>query len=649
MPNPVAANVGGYRPDLDGLRGIAVAAVVAYHLELPFATGGFVGVDVFFVLSGYLITRLIAEEMRSGAFSLTRFYERRIRRIVPAMVFVCACTTAMAIAFLLPDELKRYSSSLIAAAFSYSNVWFFDNSGYFDPGSGTQPLLHTWSLGIEEQFYIVFPLLLLAVFRWRPRALGTVIWLAFAASLVASVVLLPEHPAATFYLLHTRAWELLTGSILALGLLPRPASQAQREIAFAAGIVAIAVAVFGFASKTPFPGASALLPCIGTALAIWASEGGEAAGSRFLKFRPLMFLGLISYSLYLWHWPLIVFTKLATSKHLAWTEQVSLAVVMVGLAIFTWHFVELPFRRGGAGAFSRHAIFASGTLGLGALAASAWALIALGGIPERFPETVLQIAAAREDASPLREKCHSHAGSKSFDDTCVLGDDVAPSVIVYGDSHGAEFSAVLGEFAKPRHASVRQITASGCPPASGFTYARRSACSEYNDRMLERLTSIAPSTVVLASYSLTWSREFPDQFWPGIERTIIALRGAGHRVIVLGPVPDLPSASGIPAAVARWAALGGDPSDYSFEQHDDEIHDVEARLSTIATAQGAIFLPISQEICSGSRCKAYQDGAVLYFDNNHLSRSGAQLIASRLLVPVIWPEPELSGMHASAP
>ena len=311
MPNPVAANVGGYRPDLDGLRGIAVAAVVAYHLELPFATGGFVGVDVFFVLSGYLITRLIAEEMRSGAFSLTRFYERRIRRIVPAMVFVCACTTAMAIAFLLPDELKRYSSSLIAAAFSYSNVWFFDNSGYFDPGSGTQPLLHTWSLGIEEQFYIVFPLLLLAVFRWRPRALGTVIWLAFAASLVASVVLLPEHPAATFYLLHTRAWELLTGSILALGLLPRPASQAQREIAFAAGIVAIAVAVFGFASKTPFPGASALLPCIGTALAIWASEGGEAAGSRFLKFRPLMFLGLISYSLYLWHWPLIVFTKLA--------------------------------------------------------------------------------------------------------------------------------------------------------------------------------------------------------------------------------------------------------------------------------------------------------------------------------------------------
>jgi hypothetical protein len=317
--------------------------------------------------------------------------------------------------------------------------------------------------------------------------------------------------------------------------------------------------------------------------------------------------------------------------------------------VFTWRFVEQPFRRRGLHGFSQRAIFMSGTMGLSALAASAWVLIALGGIPQRFPESVLKIAAARDDASPLREKCHARAGSKSYDDTCVIGDDVAPSIIVYGDSHGAELSAVLGALAKPRHASVRQITASGCPPASGFTFPSGPACGQYNDKTLERLTAIAPSTIVLVSYSLTWSREYPQQFWPGIARTISSLRGAGHRVIVLGPVPDLPSAPGIPAAVARWAAMGGDPMDYSFAQREDEIRDVEARLNTIATAQGAIFLPISQEICSGSRCKAYQDGAVLYFDNNHLSMSGAQLIATRLLVPVIWPEAEFNEQRASAP
>ncbi|HML30128.1 MAG TPA: acyltransferase family protein, partial [Hyphomicrobium sp.] len=477
MLNQAAKPGEGYRRDLDGLRGIAVAAVVAYHLDLSFVPGGFVGVDIFFVLSGFLITRLIAAELRDGTFSIARFYERRIRRIVPALVFVCACTTAAAIAFLLPDELQRYASSLMAAAFSYSNVWFFLHSGYFDPGSGAQPLLHTWSLGIEEQFYIVFPLLLMAVVRWWPRALAPVVWLALAASLAASIFFLPAHPMATFYLLHTRAWELLAGAIVALGLLPRPASRSQSEIAAALGLALIAVAIFAYTSKTPFPGAAALLPCIGTALAIWAGQGSSergnavAIGTRVLTFRPLILLGLISYSLYLWHWPLIVFTKVMTSARLEGPERIALVVAAIILATATWYFIEQPFRRRGASGFAPRAIFRAGTLGLGALAASAAILISLNGMPHRFPQAVLEIASAQADASPLREKCHFHGdGIRSYDDTCIIGDDVAPSVIVYGDSHGAEFSAALGEFAKARHASVRQITASGCPPASGFTF-----------------------------------------------------------------------------------------------------------------------------------------------------------------------------------
>jgi peptidoglycan/LPS O-acetylase OafA/YrhL len=643
-----------YRADIDGLRGIAVAAVVAYHLGLPFASGGFVGVDVFFVLSGFLITRIIADELRAGTFSIARFYERRIRRIVPALVFVCALTTAAAVAFLLPDELQRYASSLLAATFSISNIWFLVHSGYFDAKSGTQPLLHTWSLGIEEQFYIVFPLLLIAIYRWWPRALAKVVWLGFAASLAASIVFLPGHPLETFFLLHSRAWELLAGSIVALGLVPRPASRLQSEAAAAAGVVAIVVSIFAYTSKTPFPGVAALLPCIGTAAAIWAGEGrrehGTPTTARLLSIRPLVLLGLISYSLYLWHWPLIVFTKLATSDRLDGVQQLALVVAAISLASATWYFVEQPFRRRRSDNLSRRSIFEGGALGLGALAAVAAILVTLDGMPQRFPAAVLQIAAAQADASPLRDKCHFHGqGNGSYDDTCIIGDDIAPSVIVYGDSHGAEFSAALGEFAKSRHASVRQITASGCPPAEGFTFPADKGCERYNSAIIDRLKMISPATIVLATYSLAWHREYPEQFWPSFERTIATLRAAGHRVIVIGPVPDMPEAAGIPAAVARWTAKGRDPDKFSFKFGAEEVNGVEARLNDIATAQGAIFVPVSSELCSGKRCKPYEDGAVLYFDNNHLSMSGAQLIASRLLVPVIWPEPDISGLSTGQP
>ncbi|MFT3732062.1 MAG: acyltransferase family protein [Hyphomicrobium sp.] len=633
-----------YRPDLDGLRGIAVLAVVAYHLDLPFASGGFVGVDVFFVLSGYLITRLIAAELQTGDFSIARFYERRIRRIVPALVFVCACTTAVAVTFLLPDELLRYAKSLIATAFSVSNIWFYAHSGYFDAVSGSQPLLHTWSLGIEEQFYIVFPLMLMAVYRWWPQALGKIIWLAFTASLIASIVFLPQHPLATFYLLHARAWELLTGAVVALGLVPPPASRAQSEAAATLGIAAIAVSIFAYTTKTPFPGAAALLPCIGTAMAIWAGERSGARATSALSFRPLTWLGLISYSLYLWHWPLIVFTKLAMSGPLHLEHQVAIAVIAVVFATGTWYFIEQPFRRRGPAGFSRAEIFKGGALSLGALTAAAAGLITLNGMPQRFPASVLEIDAARADSSPLRAKCHyDFKLQHSYDDTCIIGDSVAPSVIVYGDSHGAELSAVLGDIAKARHASIRQVTASGCPPAVGFSFPNDDHCERYNAAIIDRLSSISPTTVVLATYALGWNREYPEQFLPAMERSIAALRSAGHRVIVVGPVPDMPDAASIPAAVARWTAKGRDPKDFSFPAKD--LGELEARLSAIATANGAIFVPISPQFCSETRCKPYADGAVLYFDNNHLSMSGAQLIANRVLVPVIWPEPSLSNLR----
>ena len=626
-----------YRRDLDGLRGIAVGVVVAYHLDASLAPGGFVGVDVFFVLSGFLITGLIAAELEGAVFSIANFYDRRIRRIVPALVFVCACTTVLALAILLPSELELYASSLLATALSVSNFWCLFNSGYFDPYAEVHPLFHTWSLGVEEQFYIIFPLLLMAVFKWRRAGLGTIIWLLFAGSLVLSVVRLEEHPQSTFYLLPTRAWELLTGSIVALGLVPKPASRLVRDVAGAFGLLAIAAAVFAYTSKTPFPGLAALPPCIGAALVIWAGQG-ENAPARMLTMRPLVFLGLISYSLYLWHWPLIVFANLLNVEALSHFQQLVVAATSITLAALTWRFIEQPFRRRDASGFTRPAILWSGGLSLGGLVAVAFVLNSSQGLPSRFSQQALDLTNAKHDSSPFRKKCHFDQTAKvSYEDTCVLGEVVSPKIIVYGDSHGAEFSAVLGVLAKSRNESIRQITASACPPAADFSMPIRKDCGRYNAAMLAKLATIDPATIIIAANSIAWSYENPEQYWQGLRKSLTALSHAGHRLIVLGQVPRLPNNMQAPVTVARWTGQGHDPADFKFSL-DDRFRDVDANLRSIAADVNAAYVPVASGLCKDEQCSAYLEEAVLYTDDNHLSMHGAGLLARKLLVPVLWPE-----------
>lgn len=628
-----------YRRDLDGLRGVAVGAVVAYHLGLPLAPGGFVGVDVFFVLSGFLITGIIAAELRAGAFSIMSFYDRRIRRIVPALVFVCACTTAAALAFLMPGELKHFAWSLLATALSVSNIWCLTHSGYFDPSAEVQPLFHTWSLGVEEQFYVIFPLILMAAFKWSRGRLEAIIWILLAGSLALSVVRLAGHPQSTFFLLPTRAWELLTGSVIALGLVPKPNSRPLRDAACALGLLAIAIAVFGYTSKTPFPGLAALLPCIGAALVIWAGQG-ENTPARLLTVGPMVFLGLISYSLYLWHWPLIVFANLLNVETLSAPQKIAVAIASIVLATLTWRFIEQPFRRRGAGGFTRPVILWSGGLSLGALAGIALLFMSLQGVPGRFAPQVLEIAAAEGDSSSWRKKCHfDGTAAGKYGNSCVFGAPVPPKIIVYGDSHGAELSVALGALAETRNESVRQITASGCPPAAGFSYLRRGGCAKYNEAMLAKLVSIAPATIVIAANSSAWATEASERYWQGLRTSLAALSAAGHRLIVLSQIPHLPNQMPAPASVARWTIQGNHPADFAFAP-DEELSEVNANLRTIASEVNATYVPVGPTLCKDGKCHAYLDDAVLYFDDNHLSMHGARMVAEKLLVPLLWPEGE---------
>jgi peptidoglycan/LPS O-acetylase OafA/YrhL len=279
--------------------------VLAFHIGLTGFRGGFVGVDVFFVISGYLISSIIFAEINSSRFTITGFYERRIRRIFPALVATLAATSVFAVIYLLPGELIDYAKSMLAATGSASNLYFWWHSGYFSSPT-SKPLLHTWSLAVEEQFYITFPLFLLLVRRFFPQALRTAVVILFFVSLVTSCLVVSRNPDTAFYMPYTRAWELLLGTLLSLGVFPRLRSAWLRNLATLGGIGMIMWSVLLYSQETLFPGLSALVPCVGTALIVWAGEAGTSLVGSALSWRPVVFVGLISYSLYLWHWPVIV-------------------------------------------------------------------------------------------------------------------------------------------------------------------------------------------------------------------------------------------------------------------------------------------------------------------------------------------------------
>ena len=339
----IAARPRSYRPDIDGLRAVAVVAVILTHVGMPGFAGGFVGVDVFFVISGYLIYRDLIRRLAEGRLSLVGFYGRRMRRTLPALYLVCAVTLAGAALLMMPGDFDELARSMIAAVCLVPNIFYLAQTGYFDGAATGKPLLHTWSLGVEEQFYLLAPLLALALVRLAPRRRTAVLVALFGLALALAIGVRLQSRDAAFYLMPTRAFEFLVGCLLAEGVVPAIRARWRAEALTAIAALALAIAITAFSGRTPLPGLLSLVPCLATAAIIHVGSTQRTAVGTALGRRGPAFVGLISYSLYLWHWPLIVAAHYAG---LPVTPALALGgtILLVGLSVLSWRFVETPFR-----------------------------------------------------------------------------------------------------------------------------------------------------------------------------------------------------------------------------------------------------------------------------------------------------------------
>ena len=466
-----------YRPDIDGLRALAVVPVILFHASIT-CPGGFIGVDVFFVISGYLITGIIERDIITHSFSLLRFYNRRIRRIFPAMFAMIAVSTIAALFILPPNELKDFGKSVLSTAAFSANILDYRHSGYFDTSSKYDPLLHMWTLSVEEQFYVFWPLMLLALglfshSKWKLPAILCIL----ISSLALSIYWINNNPNAAFYLLPSRAWELALGAALAvlqgIDILPRP-SRIVADVFSLVGLAMVVASIIEYDSVTPFPGSAALLPCIGAAMIIYSGENNISIGGRILSLSPNIFVGQISYSLYIWHWPILVFGRLFMNRELAYTERLFLIALTFFAAWLSWHFIEKPFRDG-------RFVRGSSLAWVGGGLAIALSFIAIGaiiyftdGVLVRAPNVALWVTEASKEGNAFQQSsCLARGRELPTIKGCLLG---APSAtldydgVIWGDSHAAQFAPAVDEIGRRLGLTIREITKAGCAPVQGVKF-----------------------------------------------------------------------------------------------------------------------------------------------------------------------------------
>lgn len=641
-----------YRPDIDGLRAVAVLAIVFFHLGIDAFGGGYVGVDIFFVISGFLITTIIAREIRDGSFTIARFYERRVRRILPALVVVLIATLGAGLVILPPEQLDELAQSALATSVFSSNFFFFAGAGYFDGPSEAKPLLHTWSLAVEEQYYILFPLLMLLIARRAGGRFTLPVGCLALASFAACALYTSSDETAAFFLIPFRAWELLIGSLLALGAVPAVHSRRFRTALAAAGLAMVLASVFSFTPLTTFPGVAAALPTLGTAAIIHAGTHGDNAIGRALSVRPMVFVGLVSYSLYLWHWPVIVYAKLYLINEMTDGENALAFVIAMLLAVLSWRFVEAPFRdRRRFGPRSR--LFAGAAMVTAVVMAGAVAIVHSDGLPDRDLSGEMRAIAAVDPGWQHWKYCEELGEERNDDpELCGIGaEERSPTFLLWGDSHALAMASGINLKAMEHGKGGLIAVRTACPPLLGIDRAGRDSCRVFNDAILRRLErEPGIDTVILAA---RWTMAAPGTRYKeepgsdviledresgeggnaelmerGLARTLDALQALGRRVVLVGQVPEV--GFDVPSANYSARLTGRDVSDMIAPRVDEYRERVAVSSDILARARAGRaveFLDPAPSLCDAARCRVVEEGMPLYRDDNHLSLRGNVVMA----------------------
>ncbi len=665
-----------YRADIDGLRALAVIPVILFHAGFKWVSGGYVGVDVFFVISGYLITGILLRGLRENTFSFWAFYERRARRILPALYFVMLVCVPFAWLLMTPAELVGFSHSLVAVSTFSSNMLFWSTSGYFDPSGQQNVLLHTWSLAIEEQFYVLFPIAMVVFWRFRRKWLATV----FAATAIGSFALnqynlVHHHVNVNYYVMPTRAWELLVGALVACAFRGEPAATRsdydrwRNEAMSVLGLSLVLGSVFFYGQFTPYPSAYTLAPTLGAALML-AFCSRETRVARLLSLPFVVGMGLISYSAYLWHQPLFAFARIYSLRHPSPVVMMSLSAASIGLAFVTWRFIEQPFRQ--RGRWSRRQVTpifllgAVGFIGLGVVGASHKGALS--------PNTEFQFDSRNSEltrgyAAARGRDCDLKGFPSSLSQTCrILGAAVTPTVVLMGDSHAEMLQGPMSESLSARGLAAYSFVMPMCPPIRNV--ARNSEgfeqCLQLNrwisDNILYSTRVIAiDSVIAVTRWTEMWCGCGFDNLEGGVD-DVYALTGLGltmtavvdgretvdkavirrlvvdhfksiaiRQTILVYPVPE--AGWHVPEYFTKIRMRGVVPSTGSISH--DAVVKRHAEMNALLDSLPGHIIRVKPEslLCNTfvqGRCVTQVNKTLLYLDTNHLTYEGAKIVVAEI-------------------
>ncbi|MFT4102635.1 MAG: acyltransferase family protein, partial [Burkholderiaceae bacterium] len=648
-----------HRPEIDGLRSLAVLWVVFFHASPQRLPSGYIGVDVFFVISGYLISGILFREMRDGSYTLADFYFRRCRRILPALTVVLLTTWAIGWFVLASNDFASLGRHVAASSLFISNILLWSEAGYFDTSAELKPLLHFWSLGVEEQFYVFWPLILMAFFAMRRAGAVTLaIALLFGASFLINIGGLQTYPSATFYLLPSRFWELLTGAAIAWYEFRRPGRQIgaplmggnaalAAELTGAIGLGLILAATALITALTPFPGWYALMPVLGSAMLIHAGQGSWL-NRRIFSLRPLVLIGLISYPLYLWHWPLLSFLHIVQGPDEGGASMRMLKYGLVALSFvlawLTWQFVEKPMQRL-AGRMRRDGrreqrALAVSALVIALLGLGGWATWRADGIPTRFPESADLRAFHYDPAADYREgDCFLRYTQQAseFGEHCLPKPAAAagrPQIVLWGDSHAAHLALGLRERSAALGADFAQITASACPPLQNFMRGIRPFCPGVVELAIERIRAARPAVVVVSS---AWYGIDAESVQRELPRTVRLLKDAGAgQVIVVGPFPEWQPS--LPRALQSYYRSHQQLPERTQFGLKATLPELDRTIRGFLGDAPARYVSPREFFCDPQGCLTGVTAsgfALMSYDTSHLTDTGSRWFVDHALVPAL--------------